>query len=181
MNTFTRRELLKCGAAAAITELASFGLHGCGGSISSPSVPSLPSACSKLTDIEHVVILIQENRSFDHYFGSYRGVRGFADRSAAFQQPDSANTASPPVGALLPFHLDGSTTNAACTHDITHDWVPQHQSWNNGAMDGFVRSRLPINSNDAILSMKATTPARTFPTTMPWPMPSRSATTIFAR
>ena len=57
------------------------------------------------------------------------------------------------MGALLPFHLDTPTTNAACTHDITHDWVPQHQSWNNGAMDGFVSSRLPINSNDAVLSM----------------------------
>ncbi len=154
MQNFTRRDLLKFGAATAVAELASLGLHGCGGSsIISPSVPSVPSACSKLTDIEHVVILIQENRSFDHYFGSYRGVRGFSDRSVALQQPDPANTTSPPVGALLPFHLDTSTTDAACTHDITHDWVPQHQSWNNGAMDGFVGSRLPINSNDAVLSM----------------------------
>jgi phospholipase C len=71
----------------------------------------------------------------------------------AFQQADPANTSDSPVGVLLPFHLDTSKTNAACTHDITHDWVPQHQSWNNGAMDGFVSSRLPIDSNDAVLSM----------------------------
>ncbi len=154
MQNFTRRELLKLGAATAFAELASLGLQGCGGgSIAPPSIPSAPSACAKLTDIEHVVILIQENRSFDHYFGSYRGVRGFADRNIAFQQPDPANTTSSPVGSLLPFHLDTSTMNAACTHDITHDWVPQHQSWNNGAMDGFVTSRLPIDSNDAVLSM----------------------------
>jgi phospholipase C len=151
MHKVTRRELLKLGSATAIAELASLGLQGCGGA--SPSVPSVPSVCSKLTDIEHVVILIQENRSFDHYFGSYRGVRGFSDRSAAFQQPDPANITSSPVGALLPFHLDTPTTNAACTPDITHDWVPQHQSWNNGAMNGFVSSRLPINPNDAVLSM----------------------------
>ena len=151
MQNFTRRELLRLGAATVFAELASLGLDGCGGnSITSPSVPT---ACSKLTDIEHVVILIQENRSFDHYFGSYRGVRGFSDRSTAFQQPNPANTTSSPVGALLPFHLDTSKANAACTHDITHDWVPQHQSWNNGAMDGFVNSRLPIDSNDAVLSM----------------------------
>jgi phospholipase C len=106
-----------------------------------------------LTDIEHVVIFIQENRSFDHYFGSYRGVRGFADQSLAFQQSDMANLTNPPIGKLLPFHLDTSTTNAACTHDINHAWVPQHQSWNNGAMDGFVSSRLPIDSNDAVLTM----------------------------
>src|SRR5207253_10543895 len=77
-----------------------------------------------------------------------RGVRGFAEQSPAFQQPDPANTTNPPAGVLLPFHLDTSKTNAACTHDITHDWVPQHQSWDSGAMDGFVTSRLATNSND---------------------------------
>lgn len=152
MPNFTRRELLKLGAATAVAELASLGLHGCGGG-SITSAPTSPGACAKLSDIEHVVILIQENRSFDHYFGSYRGVRGFGDQSAAFQQPDPANTTITPAGKLLPFHLDTSKANAACTHDITHDWVPQHQSWNGGAMDGFVSSRLAIDSNDAVLSM----------------------------
>jgi phospholipase C len=154
MQNFTRRELLKLGAVTSVAELAFFGLRGCGGGAGrTVATPATPSACSKLTDIEHVVILIQENRSFDHYFGSYRGVRGFSDQGMAFQQPDPANATSSPVGTLLPFHLDTSTTNAACTHDISHDWVPQHQSWKNGAMDGFVTSRLPINSNDAVLSM----------------------------
>ena len=150
MQKFNRRELLKLGGAAAAAELASLGLQGCN---VSKFIPSVGSGCSKLTDIEHVVILIQENRSFDHYFGSYRGVRGFSEQSAAFQQPDPANTTNSPVGKLLPFHLDTSQANAACTHDISHDWVPQHQSWDNGAMDGFVSSRLAIDSNDAVLSM----------------------------
>src|SRR5271169_7241628 len=114
MQNFTRRELLKIGTAAAVAELVSLGLHGCG---NSNLVPSVPSGCAKLTDIEHVVILIQENRSFDHYFGSYRGVRGFSDQSVAFQQPDPANTTTSPVGELLPFHLDTSQANAAYTHD----------------------------------------------------------------
>src|SRR5271154_23342 len=35
-----------------------------------------------IADLRHVVILMQENRSFDHYFGSLRGVRGFADKQA---------------------------------------------------------------------------------------------------
>src|SRR6202171_2560257 len=104
MRNFTRRELLKLGTATAVAELASLGLYGCGGG-SAASLP-VPAVCSKLTDIDHVVILIQENRSFDHYFGSYRGVHGFSDQSMAFQQPDPANTTNPPVGALLPFHLD---------------------------------------------------------------------------
>jgi len=130
-----RRDLLKLGTAAGMSELAALAMHGCGGgSSSTPTTPSPGLSCSQLTDIEHVIIFIQENRSFDHYFGNYRGVRGFSDQSAALQQPDPANTTNAPVGFLLPFHLDTATTNAACTHDITHDWVPQHQSWDNGAM-----------------------------------------------
>src|SRR5260370_8164533 len=116
----TRRDLLKIGAATAAAELATVLLHGCGGGGASPG----PSVCSKLNDIEHVVIFIQENRSFYHYFGSYRGVRGFSDQSLAFQQPDPANTTNPPTGVLLPFHLDTPTTNAPCTPYITHTCCP---------------------------------------------------------
>jgi phospholipase C len=153
-KNFSRREVLKIGGAIAAAELGGMVLHGCAAGSGNSIISSGSSACGgKLTDIEHVVILIQENRSFDHYFGSYRGVRGFADQSLAFQQPYSGNSSDPPVGVLLPFHLDTSTTNAACTHDITHDWVPQHQSWNSGMMNGFVNSRLPINANDAVLTM----------------------------
>jgi len=129
-------------------------LSGCGGKMGSPGPgPGPGSTCAKISDIDHVVIVILENRSFDHYFGSYRGVRGFADQSAAFQQPYPGNTTNAPTGVLLPFHLDTTKLNAACTHDITHDWVPMHQSWNNGAMNGFVTSRLAINPNDAVLTM----------------------------
>ena len=144
----TRRELLKAGAAVAATTVPPAVLPGW-----FRELLSAPQTCARLTDIQKVVIFIQENRSFDHYFGSYRGVRGFADHSRAFLQPDPANVADPPVGTLLPFHLDTSKTNAACTHDITHAWIPQHQSWNNGAMNGFVTSRLPVNANDAVLTM----------------------------
>ncbi len=145
-RSLTRRDLLKIGAAAGAASL----LPGCGGSVSAALDPP---ACAKLTDIDHVVFFIQENRSFDHYFGSYRGVRGFSDASAAFRQADPANTTSSPAGVLLPFHLDTLTSNAACTHDIGHDWVTQHQSWNGGAMDSFVTSRLPGDGQNAELCM----------------------------
>jgi phospholipase C len=151
MKEISRRELLKTGVAAGAAGLAGSLIPSCGRR--SMTAATGAGGCSKITDIDHVVILIQENRSFDHYFGSYKGVRGFADKSTAFHQPYPPNTSSAPAGVLLPFHLDTTTTNAACTHDITHDWVPQHQSWDNGAMDGFVTSRLAINANDAVLSM----------------------------
>ncbi len=152
-SDLTRRKLLKLGMGTACLESASLLLDSCRAGSPTVSLTPAPAACSSLSDIKHVVILIQENRSFDHYFGSYRGVRGFSDQSTAFRQADPANSETPPYGELLPFHLDTSKTNAACTHDIDHSWLVQHLSWNSGAMDGFVTSHLPINSNDAVLSM----------------------------
>jgi len=144
--------MLKLAAATGAAGLTGSMLTSCGGRPGIPTVPGT-ATCAKISDVDHVVILMQENRSFDHYFGSYKGARGFSDASAAFRQPYPGNTSSSPTGVLLPFHLDTTLTNAACTHDITHDWIPQHQSWDNGAMDGFVTSRLAINPNDAVLSM----------------------------
>src|SRR6201997_68083 len=152
MHDFTRRELLKLGVAATVAELASLGLHGCGGgSVTSPPVLA---ACSKLTDIEHVVILIQENRSFDHYFGSYRGVRGFADPSAPALNDGSGLSifAQPgyPGGYdgdhLYPFHLD-SYANGECTNDIDHSWGPQHSYWNGGTLQGFVTGHPAVDGS----------------------------------
>ncbi len=87
--------------------------------------------------IEHVVILMQENRSFDHYFGTYPGVRGFDDHRGG---PGVFKQASR-EGPVLPFHLDNATNQPMCAGgaDVPiHDWAPQHQSWANGHMDKFV-------------------------------------------
>src|SRR5881397_1569487 len=96
----TRRELVRAGLAAGAGLAALPMASGLRAALAAPARPG------RLRDVEHVVIFVQENRSFDHYFGTYRGVRGFGDRSAAFEQPDSANTTVSPAGKLLPFHLD---------------------------------------------------------------------------
>ncbi len=101
------------------------------------SVPS-PIAGS-MRDIKHVVILMQENRSFDHYFGTLAGVRGFDDPHAlmlptgrsVFYQPDTVN----PRGYLLPFHLNTRATSAQKIPSTSHAWSVQHEAWNGGAMD----------------------------------------------
>ena len=119
--------------------------------------PTTSTTCSpsagQLGQIEHVVFVIQENRSFDHYFGTYRGVRGFDDHAAngngVFAQP----IPGAPSGAVLPFHLDTATTNAACTNDITHDWAPQHRAFNNGAMDGWATVHAAVDGADGGVTM----------------------------
>jgi len=147
----SRRDAMKLGLAASAYSL----IPGCSSinkAISGSSGGST-STCAKLTDVQHVVILIQENRSFDHYFGSYKGARGFSETSNAYKQPHPGNTTASPAGVLYPFRLDSSKWNAACTHDIDHAWITQHKSWNDGANDGFVTSHIPINANDAVLTM----------------------------
>src|SRR5262249_9683033 len=71
-----RRQVLRAGAAA-----VGMGVGGAPLRWADP-VAQAASPPAKLTDIEHVIIFIQENRAFDHYFGSYRGVRGYQDPNA---------------------------------------------------------------------------------------------------
>jgi phospholipase C len=103
-------------------------------------------ASAPLSEIKHVVVLMQENRSFDHYFGAMPGVRGFNDPNAitlstgksVFYQPDADN----PDSYLLPFHADTQSTSAQNLPSNSHSWGPQHSSWDNGKMDGFVTAHL---------------------------------------
>ena len=106
-----------------------------------------------LRDIKHVVLLMQENRSFDHYFGTLAGVRGFGDPNAmtlpngksVFYQPDPKN----PNGYLLPFHLDTRTTSAQKIPSTSHSWGAQHGSWNQGRMDNWIPAHRKINAETA--------------------------------
>jgi phospholipase C len=109
----TRRQFVNGGAAAGAAMLASNELIA--------RALANPPRCGRLQDIEHVVILIQENRAFDHYFGSYPGVSGFADPNALLLNDGSGLTvfAHPGYpggydgGHLYPFHLD-SFNNGEC-------------------------------------------------------------------
>src|SRR5580704_11980484 len=66
-----------------------------------------PAGTGSLNDIEHFVLLMQENRSFDHYYGTLSSVRGFSDKSAAFRQYGySPGVGVTPTGYLNPFRLD---------------------------------------------------------------------------
>jgi len=99
-------------------------------------------AGSDLGAVDHIVFLMMENRSYDHYFGAYPRGRGFGDHPAhslgVFAQEYPDGGALSPPGVLLPFHLD-STADGDCTNDLTHAWAPQHQCWNGGAMNSFVK------------------------------------------
>ena len=134
MQKMTRRRLLSSGARLAALGFASTFLP--------PNVRRVlaqPPARGGFDEIKHVVLLMQENRSFDHYFGTMAGVRGFDDPNAlklpngrpVFYQPDPEH----PDGYLLPFHLDTSSTSAQKLPSTSHAWMVQHEAWNEGKMD----------------------------------------------
>ena len=70
MTQIDRRRLLALGAASLALPAA----------IQNAWAIEAKSVTGTIQDVEHVVILMQENRSFDHYFGTMNGVRGFGDR-----------------------------------------------------------------------------------------------------
>jgi phospholipase C len=98
-----------------------------------------------INDVEHVVFMMQENRSFDHYFGALRGVRGFGDPRAVklpsgksvWHQPDTNN----PDGFELPFHPGAPNLGLQFLEDLAHDWTTGHNAWNGGAYDQWIPNK----------------------------------------
>jgi phospholipase C len=82
------------------------------------------------TPIDHILVAMQENRSFDHYYGYAPQVQlaGFGP-PAGFSQPNPGGTPDP-VEPYRFFDLQ--------TPDIPHDWNSVHGQYDGGAMDGFM-------------------------------------------
>ncbi|MDP9046270.1 MAG: phospholipase C, phosphocholine-specific [Pseudomonadota bacterium] len=105
---------------------------------------SLPATCrtGTIQDVEHIVILMQENRSFDHYFGSLRGVRGFgdprpvmlADGKPVWFQPHGS-------GSLLPYRPSAEHLGLQYMDGTPHGWNDTHGAWNLGRYDQWVANK----------------------------------------
>lgn len=137
-TNLTRRRILRGAARMAVATAASTLMP----SNVRRALAKDPPSRGSLRDIKHVVLLMQENRSFDHYFGTLAGVRGFDDPKAlklpngesVFRQPDAEN----PNGYILPFHLDTRASSAQKIPSTSHAWSVQHASWNHGRMDAWL-------------------------------------------
>jgi phospholipase C len=134
VNPNRRRFIQLTGGAAAASVL----------STSIAKAASIPATrtTGTLTDVEHIVVLMQENRSFDHYFGTLRGVRGYGDPrpvslpsgQSVFHQPNG-------TGTLLPFHPTAKDLGLQFLEDLAHDWNTTHQAWNGGNYDQWVAAK----------------------------------------
>jgi phospholipase C len=141
----TRRRFLQytaLGSAAAAAVGAVGGTAVASARDTSAAARALPKGWSgTIADLKHVVILMQENRSFDHYFGTLRGVRGFGDKQILtypdgnniFQQPDAARA---DLGYLLPYNLTDQTDG-----DLDHSWDGDHEARNGGVWNNWVPAK----------------------------------------
>jgi phospholipase C len=90
-------------------------------------LPKLVAQTGAGIPIEHFIFIIQENHSFDNYFGTYPGANGI------------------PAGTKLPEYPGGPlvkkpfpATKPTIPQDIPHSWQSSIAAYNNGAMDGFL-------------------------------------------
>src|ERR1700684_863911 len=127
------------GRGAAAAAVGAAGPAAASAARSSAAAKALPRGWSgTIADVKHVVILMQENRSFDHYFGTLRGVRGFGVKQALtwqngkqlFQQPDAART---DLGYLLPYNLTDQVDG-----DLDHSWDGHPAARSGGLWDNLV-------------------------------------------
>ncbi|MHA6758389.1 phosphocholine-specific phospholipase C [Streptacidiphilus sp. PAMC 29251] len=141
MSPLTRRTFL--GSAAALG--AALGIEALPG-----STPRAAAATGTITDVKHVVVLMQENRSFDHYFGALKGVRGFGDRAAVqlsggysvFNQPNGSGRQYPwQLSSTAPASGQTPETLAQCDGSLDHSWSTQHTAWNNGKLDAWIAAK----------------------------------------
>jgi phospholipase C len=96
-----------------------------------------PPEGSTWRDAEHIVILMQENRSFDHTLGTLRGVRGFNDpRAIRLPNGNLVWLQSNSTGqTYAPFHLDIKATKATWMDSLPHSWANQVSARNDGKYD----------------------------------------------
>lgn len=115
-----------------------------------------------LQDVEHIVVLTQENRSFDHYFGTLAGVRGFGDpfpvpvkdranlftRKTVFVQPSVGGAPVPgrpnwpQSKPIAPFHLNTTQDFAVMRVAGTpHSWLDAQLAWDHGRMNDWCTAK----------------------------------------
>jgi phospholipase C len=124
-----RRDFLKGAGALGLAGLA-WPLAACGPMAGRPqaalSIP--PTVRPGATPIKHVIVDVQENRSFDHYYG-FAPFAGLYGVPSSYSQPDGSG------GVVTPHHLTSGSTA-----DIAHTWAAMHRAYDSGKMDGFYKA-----------------------------------------
>ncbi|MDX3905060.1 MAG: phospholipase C, phosphocholine-specific [Pigmentiphaga sp.] len=99
-----------------------------------------------IKDVKHIVILMQENRAFNHYFGTMKGVRGFGDRfPIPLESGKSVWYQSDGTKEVPPYHLDKETMNAIFVPGTPHSFSDAQAAWNQGKFGEWAKHKLPYS------------------------------------
>lgn len=112
--------------ASVSTRRAPLSIHATSQHVESSAV-SMPASSAGIQKINHVIWIIQENHSFDNYFGTFPGADGFPPSTCLPKLPGSQE-------CVAPFHMP--TGAPPC--DLDHSWQVAHTAYDNGKMDGFI-------------------------------------------
>lgn len=147
----SRRDFLKKAALIA----AGSGMMGGASAVIQRALAIDPAPGSTWLDAEHVVILMQENRSFDHCYGTLRGVRGFNDpRAVTLPNGNPVWCQSNQAGeTYAPFRLNIRDTKATWMSSLPHSWVDQTDARNGGRQDGWLDAKRSGNHDYAGLPL----------------------------
>ncbi len=133
---------LRLGSRPAVLCVAMGLAAACGNPPPKPATTRQPPPCPPgLKKIEHFVFIMQENRSFDHYFGTYPGAEGIPTNVCL---PDTDGRP-----CVAPYHNPEDINRGG-----PHDWDNAHADIHGGKMDGFV-----IESRNSTRGAKSTTPS----------------------
>lgn len=130
-----RRFLQMAGASAAFAAMAN--------SIEQAAAIPAHRRFGSIQDVEHIVVLMQENRSFDHYFGSLNGVRGFGDpRPVTLPSGKPVWYQKSALGKeILPFRPEADNLGMQFIQDLAHSWSDAHLAVNNGKYDQWIPAK----------------------------------------
>ncbi|MER8039610.1 phosphocholine-specific phospholipase C [Streptomyces hydrogenans] len=129
-----RRFLQLAGGAVAFSALSE--------SIARAAAIPAQGATGTLQDVEHIVVLMQENRSFDHYFGAMKGVRGFGDpRPVTLPSGKSVWNQSDGSKVTLPFRPESAKLGMEFLQGLNHDWAGGQKAFNKGRYDQWVPAK----------------------------------------
>jgi len=107
------------------------------------AVPMSSQTGTGLDNIHHIVFMLQENRSFDNYYGlmgQYRSQRGYNDPFDGV--PLDASLRDISGDPVSPYHF-----STVCTETLSPGWNESHYDWDNGVMDNFMQTSLSTPSN----------------------------------
>jgi phospholipase C len=135
MPPVDRRAFMRCLASAAVTAALPKSIE------KALAVPA-HHRTGTIQDVGHVVFLMQENRAFDHYFGTLRGVRGYGDPhpvrlpsgKPVWFQPDGS-------GVLLPYRPAVDDLGLRFLEGTPHGWADTQAAWNGGKYDQWVPNK----------------------------------------